>query len=268
MFPELAFKIRTANLFLLVLFFPCFVFASEFRILSVNEPPANYINRAGVPDGYVVDIIKAVQKEVGDNTEIEFIPEARALNIMQSTANTLLFSLSKTKYRENIYLWLGQVMSKKWDAYSLKTSNLKIENIKQLKNLPMIGVVRGDVREECLLNNDFTNLYSVTTHRQNVQRLLMGRVSTIIYEKQGLKYICQELGIDSTLFQSIYTINFSPVFIAVSKGTHSTTFDAWQKAFNKLMSNGEIEKISLNWQHKLWNDFLIESELVEGILHF
>jgi len=268
MFIEVAFKVRTLLLFLLLLFFPCFVFSSEFRVLSVNEPPANYLNKTGVPDGYVVDIIKALQKEVGNNAKIEFMPEVRALNIMQTTANTLLFSISKTKYRENLYLWLGQVMEKRWDVYALKASNLKIKELKQLKKLPMIGVVRGDVREEWLLTNDFTNLYSVTNHRQNVQRLLTGRVSTIVYEEQGLKYICQELGIDSTLFQSIYTINFSPVFIVISKGTHSTTFDAWQHAFNKLMSNGEIEKISLTWQHKLWNDFLIESELIEGILHF
>lgn len=244
------------------------VYANDLKVISVNEPPANFINQSGMPDGYVVDIVKAIQKTVGNKTKIEFLPEGRALSVTENRADTVLFSLSKTDHRKNKYLWLAQVMSKKWLVYSLKTSNEIITNVSQLKKLSQIGVVRGDVREEWLITNNFTNLYPVTNHEQNVRRLLMGRVSAIVYEEQGLSYICQELGIDISLFQAHQPLNISPVFIVMSKDTMPAVFAVWQAAFDKLLANGEIESISKYWQSKLKQEFAIESKINGGILHF
>jgi len=153
-------------------------------------------------------------------------------------------------------------------VYSLKKSNLVIENTTQLRALPIIGVVRGDVREEWLINHKFTNLYSVTAHRQNVELLLKGRVSAFVYEKQGLSYIAHELGVDLSQFIAIYTLKISPVYIVMSKQTSSETFNLWQSAFQKLMANGDIERISIDWQNKLWQELSINSEFRDGILHF
>ncbi|WDD98790.1 transporter substrate-binding domain-containing protein [Thalassomonas actiniarum] len=243
-------------------------YANEFRILTVNEPPANYINTSGKADGYVVDIVRALRKEVGATAEIEFVPEARALNILRDKANVLVFSLSKTPFRQEKYLWVGQVLSKKWEVYTLLESELKIENKEQLKNLPVIGVVRGDIREEWLVNHKFTNLHSVTHHNQNIRLLLKERVSAIVFEKLGLAHLCRDLNIDVSLFKSIYTINTSPVFIVMSSITPPDTFHLWHNAYNKLKANGELEKISRLWQAKLLTDFNLDIGIADGLLVF
>lgn len=255
-------------LLVVLLFQTEFAWSNNARIFSVNEPPANYINSLGEADGYVVDIMKALQKKVGNNSIIEFVPEARALRFMETKPNALMFSLSKTAERNNNYHWIGQVMSKKWQVYSLNTANIEVNNLAQLKQMSIIGLVRGDVREEWLLDQDFTNLHSVTQHSQNIQRLLMGRVPVIVYEKQGLHYLCKEMNIDISLFKSIYTIEESPVFIVMSKSSTVEQVKPWQEAFEQLREEGEIERIATLWQAKLAHEYAIESEISQEVLVF
>ncbi len=245
-----------------------FVQAEVFRIFTVNEPPANYINSSGEPDGYVVDIVKAMQKKTGDKSTIEFLPEARALKAIEVSPDILFFSLSKTPERSGNFHWVAKVMSKKWQVYALKKSEISIDNLEQLKKLSEIGTVRGDVREEWLVNHKFTNLHSVTQHSQNIQRLLAGRIPAIVYEKQGLFYLCKEMNIDVAVFESVYTINESDVFITLSKKTSLDKVHLWQEAFEQLKKTGEIEKISLAWQAKLKKEFNITTEISQGVLVF
>ena len=131
--------------------------------------------------------------------------------------------------------------------YTLKTSDFKVNNFEDLKTLPVIGLVRGDVREEWLINKKLTNLHSVTHHQQNIQRLLMGRVSAIVYEKSGLTQLMNEMKIDSSIIESIFTITEAPVYIAVSKRTSFKTFKVWQRAFENIKRNEKLKQISTLW---------------------
>lgn len=249
-------------------FYSTINFAKEIRILSVNEPPANYINENNEAEGYAVDIINALRSVIDTKSKIEFTPEARALNLIRTQPNIILFSISRTPFREKDYRWVGQVFTKKWQVYALTESNIVINSLDDLKALPVIGLVRGDVREEWLINQKFTNLHSVTHHQQNIQRLLMGRVSAIIYEQSGLAHLMKKMNEDEALIEPIFTINESPVYIAMSKKTPRATLKKWQDAFETLKHNGELLQISATWQTKLMNDFNIESKISDQLLTF
>jgi ABC-type amino acid transport substrate-binding protein len=150
----------------------------------------------------------------------------------------------------------------------LNTFDIDISSLEQMKKLSKIGLVRGDVREEWLLEQNFTNLHSVTQHSQNIERLLMGRVPVIVYEKQGLYYLCKKLNIDVSLFKPVYAINESKVFIVMSKKTSPEKVKIWKEAFLQLKTEGEIKRISLVWQAKLRKEFNIESKISQEILVF
>ncbi|WDE12965.1 substrate-binding periplasmic protein [Thalassomonas haliotis] len=243
--------------------------AEHFRIISVIEPPANFLNTRGEPDGFVTDIIHALQRKLNDNTQIEFIPEVRALRIAHKTPNILLFSFSKTQKRTPLFHWVGKVQSKNWHIISLKEQQLEIGDLQQLKALPSIGVVRGDVREEWLNEQGFTNISAVTNHEQNIRRLLSGRISSILYELQGLKHVADNLALDLKMFESVYIANQSDVYILMSKtGTSTTLFSRWQQAFSQLSQSGELKAIALKWQTRLRRQQNISSEVVDNILVF
>lgn len=233
------------------------------------EPPANYLTPWGEPDGFVTDIIRAMQKSLNDNTRIEFIPEARALKIAREKANILLFSFSRTPKREDLFHWIGKVQRKKWHVIALRQHRLKITSLEQLKALPSIGVVRGDVREEWLAEQGFSNTSAVASHEQNIKRLLNNRVTAIFYEIQGLMHLTANLKLDRQLFESVYIANQSDVYLLMSKaGTSPALLRKWQQAFRHLGQSGKLKAISLKWQQRLRRKHQIESQLEQDVLAF
>ncbi len=57
---------------------------AQVSIYSGNEPPANYLQADGTQTGYVLEIVQALQKHIGAENEILFVPEARALDLASS----------------------------------------------------------------------------------------------------------------------------------------------------------------------------------------
>jgi len=244
-------------------------YAQDLRIITVDEAPASYIDTQGNTSGYVVDIVKALKQALKEQTHIEFAPEARLLNIVDRNANVIFFSFSRTSFREDKYHWIGLVMKKTWSIYALKNTSLVINSLDDVKTISLIGTVRGDVREEWLVNRNFLNLDSVTYHQQNVKRLFMKRISAIAYEKQGLAHTSKLLDIKMDLFENLYDINQSDVYIAMSrKGTSIALLKKWQHAFEALRENGTLHNIASKWQEKILADLEIATEVKNNILVF
>lgn len=247
----------------------CFqTIAQEVKIFAVDEPPAAYINEYNSQDGYVLDIVKAMQEALNDKTKIIFLPEGRALNILAKQPNSILMSISRTQAREQQYVWIGQVMSKTWRVYTLADSNIKINTLDELRSLSSIGVVRGDVREEWLINKGFNNLNSVTLHKQNIHMLNLARVDAIVYENQGLAFQSASLGIALSDFKSVLTLNEAPVYIVMSIKSSKKQIEEWQTAFQIIEDNGKLQDIAQHWQTKLTQKYNISSDIRNNILVF
>ena len=72
-------KTYTTNFLFLVILLSLFStsFSENINIYTENSPPANYLNKDGELVGSVVDIVKEIQKRIGDNNPIKVIPWAR-----------------------------------------------------------------------------------------------------------------------------------------------------------------------------------------------
>lgn len=255
--------------YLLLLLICHFGLSQDLKIIAVDEPPAVYINQENQHDGYILAIIHAMQKLLNNKTDLVFVPEARALNIMDHQPNTILLGISRTATRENKFHWLGQVLFKKWQVYALSDyAYLDIKTLEDLRTMPSIGVVRGDVREEWLVNLKFKNLTSVTLHKQNIQMLNLGRVSAIVYDIQGLAYHAADLGLSLDHFKPIYTLNIAPVYIVLSLGSTPAVLKNWQNAFDTLIKNGGLGVIADHWHDRLINQYNIASDIENNILVF
>lgn len=245
--------------------------AENLRVLTVMEPPSSYISEQGVPTGYAVDIFNLLVKNTDFENDytIEFVPEARVLNIADQKSNIVFFAFSRTALREDKYHWIGAVATKKWQAYALKHSNIHIDSIEQLKQFPMIGVVRGDVREEWLIDQGFVNLVSVTQHEQNVKLLLMGRLPIIAFENQGLTFITRKLNEDASVIKPIFTLNKANNYIAMSKNQTDMKMVKELKArYLAIKKNGALHALSVKWQSELENTYKIQSEIDGDLLSF
>lgn len=272
LYCDLATTLFAALLWTLLSTWPLHCIASEPRppiqILTVIEPPASYLNSHGELTGYATDLVQALQKQLQDRSDIQIMPESRVLLTASRQPNVLLFGFSRTMDREEKYHWIMPLLRKRWVIYVHKDSTLQINNLDQLRNLPSIGVVRGDVREEWLTAQGFTNLHSSASHAQNLARLRSGRLSAIAYEPQGMQYLLKETGHPPDEFKPVLHFHSSEVWLLMSRLTHSNEVQRWQTAAEQLKASGQQRVIAKHWQQRLRQTEQIQSTVQQDLLQF
>jgi polar amino acid transport system substrate-binding protein len=237
------------------------------RIITVEEPPASFALPDGQTDGFVVDLVKALQRELNDSTPIELMPEGRAMLTAQQEPNVLLFSFSRTAEREAMYHWLLPVLQKRWQIYLPALSQRQLHSLTDLRKLNAIGVVRGDVRESYLLQQGFTNLVAVTSHQQNLQMLNSGRVDAIAGDSLELAYQIRKHHHTAPPKLAL-TLRSSNVYLIMPKQASPQLQQRWQHAISALKQRGELEIIAVHWQQRIAEELQINVQRDGHLLLF
>lgn len=254
------------------LFFFCvsFVLQSQtLRIITVVEPPAAYLDSHGKLTGFSVEVVQAIQRSLNDKTVIEVLPEARAIHIARTEPNVILFSFSRTAKREHEFHWLGQLSVKAWSVYALSSNPVQIQSLEELRKVKTIGVVRGDIREEWLLEQGFSNLHPSVNHQQNIHRLRSGRLDLIAYESQGIQHLLWEEGLQTSDVKSVFNLKTSDVYLLMSKsGTDPKLMQSWKTAAEKFRRSGQQQFIAEKWQMILRHYHGVETQTQNGVMIF
>lgn len=241
---------------------------AAWRIITVEEPPASFPLADGQLDGFVVDLVKALQRQLNDPSPIELMPEGRAMLTAQQDHNTLLFSFSRTAEREAQYHWILPVLRKRWQIYQPARSRLKLRSLADLRKLDAIGVVRGDVRETYLLQQGLTNLVAVNNHQQNLQMLQTGRVDAIAGDSLELAYQIRQNHSQTAAPTLALTLRSSDVYLIMPKSADAGLVARWQQAAQALQHSGELEMIAVQWQQRIQQELHISVQRDGHLLLF
>lgn len=74
--------------------------AGTLRCVSLDYPPLIFAGADGKPQGIAVDVVNEVMSRAGWKVELEVLPWARALNLMQQGERDCIFTIFKTPERE------------------------------------------------------------------------------------------------------------------------------------------------------------------------
>ena len=154
-------------------------YAGEMRIWTATEPPGNFVDENGEITGLSVDYVREIQQRIGNTDDIKMIPWTRIYQTALKTPNIVFFSVARTPEREDKFHWIALVMRKPWAIYGKKGSGLQIRRLEDAKKVKAVGVMRGDVRADWLRQQGFTNLDNAVDHKQNIEKLIRGRVDLI-----------------------------------------------------------------------------------------
>ncbi len=81
----------------------------DLKMMTEEYPPFNY-TEDGVIKGLSVNIIEMILNKYGSKLtrkDIEILPWDKAYKRLQTENNTVLFAMSKTKERLNLFKWAG-----------------------------------------------------------------------------------------------------------------------------------------------------------------
>jgi polar amino acid transport system substrate-binding protein len=220
---------------------------APFKIYTELIGRSQFYDEDGTLTGSSVEIVQEIQKRVGDDTEIEVLPWSRAYNLILSEDNVILFSTTLTEERRELFQWVGPIFSQPWVFYVKKGSGVEINSMEDAEKLGRIGTYLNDAREQYLISLGFDNIDSAVNEVNNVKKLNLGRIDTMIASPDNFLASCREAGIDADNFEEAYLVSEQELYITFSKDFDDAIVAEWQEALKSMYEDGTFEEIYLKW---------------------
>jgi polar amino acid transport system substrate-binding protein len=236
----------------MILFFSVQTHADTLRFVAEELPPYHFHNQDGKIDGALVDVVKALVKKANLQAEIELMPMARAVHELGHEKNTLMFSLLKTKDREDKYQFLGATFHASAYLFGLKSTPITLTKLKDAERY-RVSTIRGYHSADYLLENEFSedsNLILSTEYQRMWQMLYLNRVDLVMTNALSIIREIRDSGLDPALIEPKLTLDDFPseLHLAANRKIDSDVAIKLANALKTLKANGDYDAILAKWQ--------------------
>ncbi len=228
----------------------------KMRIVSNVEPPTSYYSEEEKFIGTTVDIVEEIQRYLDLDVEIEVMSWARAYETAKEDPNIVLFTAARTQERiDHGFNFVGPVITRRHLLWARKGSDFNINSIQDIQDQGLLlGAMRGDWREKYFIDLGFS-IDNVTSHKQNLEKLLVGRIDLWVSSDIEAPPIVKEAGADMGEIEVAYVFQEASSYIILSKDTPEETVKEWERAYEEIQKTDFFEKASQKWSN------LLESEM-------
>lgn len=230
----------TSLCIILALFMPGL--GRALTVVTEQSPPAVLVVD-GKPAGVGVEIVREIQRRAGDGSPIEVLPWARAYAMAQEMPDVVIFCISRTEEREDLFEWVGPIFRIEWLFVGIEGKAPRLASLADARGVRAIGTYKDDAREEYLLSRGFTNLDSAPDPYTNIRKLLSGRVDLIVTTSMGFEVMKAMDDARQAPLGKVFAFNTMDLYVAFSKGSDPVTVDAWRKAFAGMRADGTTRAI-------------------------
>lgn len=223
--------------------------AQSLNIYTEEWSPISF-SVDGKPDGLAVQIVEEIQKRINNQDPIKVVPWARGWKMLTEQPNTVLFAMTRTAEREQMFTLIGPVAVGTINFYALKNSGIKITSLDDARTAKAIGVYRAAVEEQMLLKEGFTNVAASSTPLLSAKQLIKRRIDLWCSTNLTAPSILAEAGTSIDEVESLYTISANHLYIAFSKGTPNAVIEQWQHSLEAIKQDGTFATIYHAWLPK------------------
>lgn len=231
---------------LVLLSFTCPSLATPLVIYTEELPPLNYL-QDGKLTGLSVEVVKEIQKRIGDSTPIQLVPWARGYEAALEQTNTVLFSTTRTEEREKLFKWVGPLTQWSYVFYKKRGSPITLKTLKDARQVGTIATYQDDAREQFLQQKGFTNLESSPKLISCVRKLMGGRVDLWLDSNLTAHRVIKNAGYNPADLEPVLMVKTNQLYIAFSRSTADMVVQQWQSTLNKMVQDGSYQKIYHRW---------------------
>ncbi len=229
------------------------VFAQRILFVTEDLPPLQIEQENKPPSGALIELINLVIKEADIKAEIVFYPWARSYELALKTPNTFVFSMLRSKDREEKFHWISNLFSISSYFVALKSrTDIEVNSVEDAKSYS-VGSIRHYVAESYLKEKGFIakqNLYVSSQHSILWQMLYSGRTdiafTNSLVWRQGVK----KAGLDPNKLKFIYQVPdyASDLYLAANLNTDKTILNKVKNSIAAIKADGRYNKIMVKWQ--------------------
>ncbi len=219
----------------------------QFTIMTEKWTPYNF-EKNGVVQGISTDMFVLMLEKIGSKQgrkSIKIYPWVRGYKTIIAKPNTILFTTTRTKERENLFKWVGPIFEFKFNIHALKKKHIKINAHRDLRDYK-IGTIRGDAYEEVLITKTgmkIDDLHPASTSLQNIKKLLHGRIDLMALSTGAAIATFKAEGINPNRLEIVFTLDVEGMYYAFHKGTPDSVIAQFQAAFDKLKKEGKLAEL-------------------------
>lgn len=222
------------------------------KILTEEYPPFNYTDKGKIT-GLGTEVVQAVLKEINIEGQFQSVPWARAYETAQNSDSVLIYSMNRSKEREKLFKWVGQITPTDFYLFSLKSRHLQFTDLEGAKNL-QIGTVNQDIGEQFLVSQGFAlgrNLQSSSKYELNYEKLKLGRVDLWVMNELGAYFISRQTGDDPAQMLHkalrIPELSGGGNYMAFGLKTPDALVERFRKGLEVIKKNGIYDALQKKW---------------------
>ncbi|MTV39494.1 substrate-binding periplasmic protein [Duganella radicis] len=219
------------------------------RILGSDAVPLFFV-RDGVTTGFCAEIVKEIQRRIGDRTPIEVVPWVRAYRTAMAGENVMLACPKRTPAREALFKWVGPVMETHTYLYALRSTGLRLQTLDDARKLDGILLPRAFYSYEYLERAGFTNLEPVGTSRTMLTMLLAGRRQAMVTDSEQLPALLAQAKVAPGTVVPVLSLMSTQSYLTFPPDTPEAQLAPWRHALDSMKQDGTFARLTRQWLHR------------------
>lgn len=227
---------------------PCLVYGNDqLEVLTENWPPFNYLKDDKVT-GFATEIVEATLKNAKIDYVIRLGVWKGVYDKVLAEKNILIYTITRTKQREDLFDWIGPFAQRQQGLYKLKNrQDIKIEHLDDARKY-VIGLQDKDAITQDLLQEGFSekakNIQLFGKRILSYRSLFAGRVDLVAGMDITIKH---QLMLDNLPYNKVekaYAFDSDEGFyMALKKGSNPSLIMRIKASFENLASSGQLKEI-------------------------
>jgi len=218
----------------------------KFTIMTEDWVPYQFKEGSELR-GIAVDLMVEMLERTGSTEtrkDIQMLPWARAYRNLQVKENTVLFSMTRSSERENLFRWVGPIFQNTTYLIAAKKKNIRISSSDDLRNY-RFGTIYDDASEMFLSRHGVSKSQFLrnSSAKSNLRMLERDRMDMIVSGWEGFISDATETGIDPSDFERVYTIDVSEISVAFHRNTPDWIIQRFQKVLDDIKAEGLYDRI-------------------------
>lgn len=179
--------------------------AEGLRLLTTDVPPQAFI-REGRVTGFCVEVVRAIQARLGDETAIELLPWTRAYQIGLESPDVVLICPKRTAEREALFKWVGPLLESRTSFYALRGSGIRLATLEEARQATGVLLPRTFYSHTLLTREGFTNLLVSETPLTAMRMLLAGRAPLLAIDEMQVPELLRRAGARPDAVRRVYRV--------------------------------------------------------------
>ncbi|BEU02917.1 hypothetical protein OAG1_17170 [Agarivorans sp. OAG1] len=230
----------------------CYAALDKLSYLTEDAYPINYLDQQGQAQGFAVELLKLMWQQMEHPEQaIKVMPWERAYYLLEQKPNTVLFATVLTAKRKQYFKWVCPIDTVSVVLLGKADSTPNIQSLEQLNELK-VGVLRADVGEQLLLNNevDDASLMLTDSYHHLIKLLVANRVDFIAGTEQTIRHAAKQNSYSLSNYEVKWLLNQEQLCYAFNQAVDDTVIEQFKQALKQVKETDAYQELLANYQQQ------------------